>query len=121
MNIFLTNIKKVNANWLTLQYNIDIVSLVEVIEGVMKKINTPTLSDLTTTKGDERNSGLIPVAKDNLIKAKILDEPTTDKGTPVLLGIDAKIAYRHIDRQFKGGFYACTNQQCNNVIQYIPS
>ncbi len=121
LTIFLTNIKKLNANWLLVQYDIDLVTLVEVIEAILKKLKTPSLTDLTQPDQPAANYGLTPMPKDDLIQTKVLNEPSTDKGSAVLFSIDEKIVYTHIDWHFNGEVYGCSHDQCKNMVHYVPS
>lgn len=121
LNMFLTNIKKLNANWLLVQYDIDVVTLVEVIEAILKKIKSPSLTSLTQPQSTTRNNWPTPMPKDDLIRTKVLNEPSTVQGSAVLFSIAEDVAYTHIDWHFNGDVYGCTYDQCKNMVYYIPS
>ncbi len=121
LNIFLTNIKKLNANWLLVQYDIDVVTLVEVIEAILRKLKTPSLTNLTQPGQTVANYGPTPMPKDDLIRTKVLNEPSTEKGSAVLFSIDEDVAYTHIDWHFNNEVFGCSHDQCKNMVHYVPS
>lgn len=119
--MFLTNIKKLNANWLLVQYDIDVVTLVEVIEAILRKLKTPSLTNLTQPGQTVANYGPTPMPKDDLIRTKVLNEPSTEKGSAVLFSIDEDVAYTHIDWHFNNEVFGCSHDQCKNMVHYVPS
>lgn len=122
MYTFLANIKKINANLLLLQYDIDVTSLVEVIEAIMKKVATPSLHELVSLDMHAKFTRNIPVPKDDIIVTKVLSEASTAKGTPVKLSLDDMVSsYTHADRHFNNEIYSCDYDECKNAVQYIPS